>query len=148
MSRSPEARRGAGLSWRREVASATAALALLGLSTSLSAAQVLRDPPTPYHFLRYDDVPSDENSPYWADDFWSPLKFIPLDIAPGSYVNFGGRELPMTYNLARLPQFVDSKSHPGIQLADVVSGAAAFGVRYPDSDGRELLTARTSEQKF
>ena len=53
-------------------------------------AQVLRNPETPYHFLRYDDVPSDQNSPYWPKDFWSPLKFIPLDIAPGSYINFGG----------------------------------------------------------
>jgi hypothetical protein len=64
MSRSPEAKRGAGWSWRREVASAATALALLGLSASPAAAQVLRNPlPTPYHFLRYDDVPSDENSP-------------------------------------------------------------------------------------
>jgi len=80
------------LSWRREVASATTALALLGLSASPAASQVLRDPPTPYHFLRFDDVPSDQNSPHWPNDFWSPLKFIPLDIAPGSYINFGGED--------------------------------------------------------
>jgi hypothetical protein len=87
MSRSPEAKRGAGLSWRREVASAATALALFCLSASPAAAQVLRNPPpTPYHFLRYEDVPSDQNSPYWPYDFWSPIKFIPLDsIAPGSY---------------------------------------------------------------
>src|ERR1700730_18573910 len=36
------------------------------------------------------DVPSDQNSPYWPKNFWSPLKFFPLDIAPGSYINFGG----------------------------------------------------------
>src|SRR6202011_2140819 len=65
------------------------------LSALLSApgrlgAQVLRNPETPYHFLRYDDVPSDQNSPYWPNDFWAPIKFIPLDIAPGSYLNFGG----------------------------------------------------------
>jgi len=52
--------------------------------------QVLRDPPTPYHFLRYDDVPADQQNPAWPDDFWAPLKFIPLDIAHGSYINFGG----------------------------------------------------------
>jgi alginate export protein len=63
--------------------------ALLSASSRLGA-QVLRNPETPYHFLRYDDVPSDQNSPYWPKDFWSPLKFIPLDIAPGSYINFGG----------------------------------------------------------
>ena len=52
--------------------------------------QVLRDPPTPYHFLRYDDVPADQQNPAWPHDFWAPIKFIPLDIAPGSYINFGG----------------------------------------------------------
>ena len=52
--------------------------------------QVLRDPPTPYHFLRYDDVPADEQNPAWPHDFWAPIKFIPLDITPGSYLNFGG----------------------------------------------------------
>ena len=94
MSRSPEGKRGVGWSWRRDVASATTVLALLGLSASPAAAQVLRNPPpTPYHFLRYDDVPSDQNSPYWTNDFWSPLKFIPLDsIEPGSYLNFGGED--------------------------------------------------------
>jgi len=94
-SRSPEAKRGAGLSWRRKVARATTALALLGLSASPAAVQVLRNPPsTPYHFLRYDDVPSDEDSHYWPNDFWSPLKFIPLDDGrpPGSYINFGGED--------------------------------------------------------
>jgi hypothetical protein len=34
--------------------------------------QVLRDPPTPYHFLRYDDVPADEQKPAWPHDFWAP----------------------------------------------------------------------------
>ena len=50
--KSPEAKRGAGLSWRCKVARATTALALLGLSAAPAAAQVLRNPPpTPYHFL-------------------------------------------------------------------------------------------------
>ena len=31
--------------------------------------QVLRDPPTPYHFLRYDDVPADQQNPAWPHDF-------------------------------------------------------------------------------
>ncbi len=38
--------------------------ALLSAPSRLGA-QVLRNPETPYHFLRYDDVPSDQNSPYW-----------------------------------------------------------------------------------
>ena len=79
------------MSWPRKAASATLTLALLG-AIGPAAAQVVRDPPTPYHFLRYDDVPSDQQSPYWPNDFWSPLKFIPLDIAPGSYINFGGED--------------------------------------------------------
>lgn len=79
------------MSWPRKAASATLTLALLG-AIGPAAAQVVRDPPTPYHFLRYDDVPSDQQSPYWPNDFWSPLKFIPLDIAPRSYINFGGED--------------------------------------------------------
>jgi len=94
------------LSWRREVANATTALALLGLSASPAAAQdstfqgpvfisggSLQNTPTPYHFLIYEDVPSDQDSPYWPHDFWSPLKFIPLDnLGPGSYINFSGED--------------------------------------------------------
>jgi hypothetical protein len=65
------------------------------LSAVLSApsrvgAQVLRNPETPYHFLRYDDTPEDQQNPAWPNDFWAPIKFIPLDILPGSYINFGG----------------------------------------------------------
>ncbi len=55
-------------------------------------AQVLRNPETPYHFLRYGDTPEDQQNPGWPNDFWSPLKFIPLDITPGSYINFGGED--------------------------------------------------------
>ncbi len=52
--------------------------------------QLLREAQTPYHFLRYEDVPADQQSAAWPNDFWAPIKFIPLDIAPGSYINFGG----------------------------------------------------------
>jgi hypothetical protein len=52
--------------------------------------QLLREPQTPYHFLRYDDAPSDQQSPAWSNDFWAPIKFIPLGILPGSHINFGG----------------------------------------------------------
>jgi len=34
--------------------------------------------------------PADQQSPAWPNDFWAPIKFIPLDIVPGSYLNFGG----------------------------------------------------------
>jgi alginate export protein len=52
--------------------------------------QLSREPQNPYHFLRYDDVPSDQQSPAWSNDFWAPIKFTPLGILPGSYINFGG----------------------------------------------------------
>ena len=68
--------------------------------------QVLRDPATPYHFLRYDDVPVDQQNPAWTHDFWAPIKFIPLTIAPGSYLNFGGE----------LRERVEHFSHPFFSL--------------------------------
>jgi hypothetical protein len=71
---------------------ATASIALSLLIAGRAAAQVVRDPQTPYHFLRYEDVPSDRQNPAWPNDFWAPLKFIPLDIAPRSYINFGGED--------------------------------------------------------
>jgi hypothetical protein len=74
----------------RAIAAATIALPLF--AAERAAAQVVRDPQTPYHFLRYDDVPDDRQNPSWPNDFWAPLKFIPLDIAPRSYINFGGED--------------------------------------------------------
>jgi hypothetical protein len=63
---------------------------LLSVISVTATAQVLRDPRTPYHFLRYDDMPDDQKNPAWTNDFWQPIKFIPLDLVPGSYINFGG----------------------------------------------------------
>src|SRR5262245_32354470 len=68
---------------------ATIALLLLTIPAG-AAAQVLRDPPTPYHFLRYDDTPDDQKNPAWPKDIWQPIKFIAIDWLPGSYLNFGG----------------------------------------------------------
>jgi Alginate export len=62
------------------------------LPSSYASAQVLRDPPTPYHFLRYEDASDDQQNPNWPSDFWEPLKFIPLDYEPDSYINFGGED--------------------------------------------------------
>ena len=83
------------------------ALLLLLFPPQLSG-QVLREPQTPYHFLRYDDVPADQQSPAWPHDFWAPIKFIPLTIAPGSYINFGGE----------LRERVEHFSHPFFGLTD------------------------------
>ncbi len=73
------------------IATATIVLSLFLIPARVSA-QVLRNPQTPYHFLRYDDVPDDQQNPAWPNDFWAPLKFIPLDIGPESYINFGGED--------------------------------------------------------
>jgi hypothetical protein len=54
----------------RTITSVSIALFILA-SPGVTAAQVLRDPPTPYHFLRYDEVPGDQDSPDWPNDFWS-----------------------------------------------------------------------------
>jgi hypothetical protein len=63
--------------------------------------QILREPQTPYHFLRYDDVPADQQSPAWPQDFWAPIKFIPLRILSGSYINFGGELRERVEHLSR-----------------------------------------------
>src|SRR5271166_4463890 len=68
------------------------ALSALLFASNRVGAQVLLNPETPYHFLRYDNVPSDQNSSYWPTDSWAPVKFIPLDIVPGSYINIGGED--------------------------------------------------------
>src|SRR5262245_35929777 len=83
-----ETRRAAKASISPSLAITTSAL-LLSIPVSTEA-QVLRDPPTPYHFLRYDDTPDDQKNPAWPKDIWQPIKFIPLDWLPGSYLNFGG----------------------------------------------------------
>ena len=51
--------------------------------------QLLREAQTPYHLLRYDDVPSDQQSPAWSKDLWAPIKFIPLRILSGRYLFTG-----------------------------------------------------------
>jgi hypothetical protein len=40
-------------------------------------------------------------------------------------LKFLGKDRPYSFNLTRLPQFVNSKDHPGIQLADVIASALA-----------------------
>ena len=90
----PVEKREAGLCWCRKgnvdfVVGPIFALLLL-LCPGPVFGQLLREPQTPYHFLRYEDVPADQQSAAWPKDLWAPIKFIPLDIVPGSYINFGG----------------------------------------------------------
>jgi hypothetical protein len=74
---------------RKTLRQVTIALSLLVFPAQVFG-QLLREPQSPYHFLRYEDVPSDQQSPAWPNDFWAPIKYIPLEIVPGSYINFGG----------------------------------------------------------
>lgn len=45
------------------------------------------------------------------------------------FIELEGEQHPITFNLVRLPQFVDSHSCPGIQIADVFAGTFAFVFR-------------------
>jgi hypothetical protein len=45
------------------------------------------------------------------------------------FMELGGKEHAITFNLANLPQFVDSKSYPGIQIADIFAGTFTFVFR-------------------
>jgi hypothetical protein len=60
---------------------------LVSIFAGHAAAQVLRDPPTPYGPLVYDDTFTDPLAPMGIAD---GLKNIPLGNTPGWYVNFGG----------------------------------------------------------
>lgn len=57
------------------------------------------------------------------------------------FMRLAGREALITFNLLRLPQLVDSQTYAGIQLADIASGAAAFGVKHRTGEGRPLIDA-------
>jgi len=45
------------------------------------------------------------------------------------FVEFAGKQHAISFNLASIPQLVDSQSRPGIQVADVLAGAFAFTFR-------------------
>ena len=107
----------------RAIAAATIALPLF--AAERAAAQVVRDPQTPYHFLRYEDVPSDRQNPAWPNDFWAPLKFIPLDIAPRSYINFGGEDRERVEHFSN-PFF--GLTPRGLQLKDSLYELGRWGI--------------------
>jgi hypothetical protein len=65
----------------------SACLTLLLCVSGPAAAQVLRDPPTPFGPLAYDDEFTDPAALTGISD---GLKNVPLDDMPGWYVNFGG----------------------------------------------------------
>lgn len=45
------------------------------------------------------------------------------------FMELAGQQHAISFNLASLPQLVDSQSHPGIQIADVLAGTFAFVFR-------------------
>lgn len=49
-------------------------------------------------------------------------------------MNFDGRSNQITFNLAHKIKFASSKTTHGLQLADLVAGAAAFAMKRPDDD--------------
>lgn len=44
-------------------------------------------------------------------------------------VRMFGKERPYSFNLTKLPEFVNSKDHPGVQLADVIASAIASAMQ-------------------
>jgi hypothetical protein len=45
------------------------------------------------------------------------------------FMELAGKQHPISFNLASAPQLVDSQSHPGIQIADVLAGTWAYVFR-------------------
>ena len=66
-----------------------------------------------------------------------------------AYIAFEDKRQSVLFNLAEPLHFLDSKAHPGIQLADVVATAFTFALRYPQkktsSIWREMLDPVVSE---
>jgi hypothetical protein len=56
-----------------------------------------------------------------------------------SYMTFGKRSAPLTFDLAGPIKFVSSESHAGIQVADIVSGAVAYAMRGMTTGDAELF---------
>lgn len=50
------------------------------------------------------------------------------------YYHIGGRQQPLTFNLAQPIQVVNSKLFPGVQIADVVASSIAFVYKNPTDD--------------
>lgn len=79
----------------------------------------------------YDDlvVFCDRSKPLETENaFWTPM----IGRRDHVRVSMFGKERQYTFNLVRLPEFVDSKLHPGVQIADVFASAfaSAFQLRY------------------
>lgn len=53
-------------------------------------------------------------------------------------IKFDGRVNQITFSLAEKIEFADSTKVPGLQLADVVAGAAAFALKNPDDEFSEF----------
>jgi hypothetical protein len=67
------------------------------------------------------------------------------------HVTLGGRTIPLTFNLKKPIELVRSVDHPGVQLADVVAGVAAFILRNPADDSenwRTLYNKRTAPESM
>lgn len=53
------------------------------------------------------------------------------------YIDFAGTNLPVTYNLIKPVQMVNSKDHPGIQIADVFASSIAYALKNRGEDFSE-----------
>ena len=77
------------------------------------------------------DVYCDESKPLQSDpDLFNAM----IGRTERSYMTFEDRAAPVTFNLAGPIKFVNSKSHTGVQVADLIAGAATFSMRENDAD--------------
>ena len=49
-----------------------------------------------------------------------------IDRTDTIFMEFNGRQLPISYDLVGPLRFVDSKQYPGIQIADIAAGSVGF----------------------
>ena len=84
------------------------------------------------------DVYCDKSKPLEADQ---SLFNAMIGRSERSYMTFGKRSAPITFDLTGPIKFVSSESNAGIQVADIVSGAVAYAMRGATAGDAELLAS-------
>ena len=88
------------------------------------------------------DVFCDESKPLKA---YSSLINTMVGVKNDSRWVIGDTNAAVTFNLARPIQLVESKSSPGIQVADFLASAVAYAVKEPDQRATRLIELRLSQ---
>ena len=95
------------------------------------------------------EVVCDDSKPLLA---YSEFFDVMINRPDESYFTFGGNSTRLTWNMAKPIAFANSKSHAGVQIADIVAGtAAAVGARGAEAELQTLaalLAPHMSEQSI